>query len=215
MKITCDVNKDLLPLYTEDILSDDSRLIVEEHIKTCEACDQELKQMKKELVLPVDKNVKPFKRIKKQIHKKHLLVSISSLLCLLLVLLLGMKGLNSHEKTIAFNDNILVKMEDGDLTAKLMGSEWSKFSLTSIQLNDDETDKNYVFFYLTHTSWDKLVSSSKIYSEVTLVYEDKGASDVEEVYYYTGDYRGISSKTEAEIREIMSESVLLWRKGDQ
>lgn len=40
MKITCDVIGDLLPLYTEDMVSGDSRRIVEEHLKGCEACQK-------------------------------------------------------------------------------------------------------------------------------------------------------------------------------
>ena len=38
MKITCDVIKDLLPLYIDDVLSDDSKSIVEEHFQDCEEC---------------------------------------------------------------------------------------------------------------------------------------------------------------------------------
>ena len=32
MKISCDVIRDLLPLYVEDMLSNDSKNIVDEHI---------------------------------------------------------------------------------------------------------------------------------------------------------------------------------------
>ncbi len=44
MKISCNVIKDLLPLYHDDICSEDSRLLVDEHLKHCEVCKQELKQ---------------------------------------------------------------------------------------------------------------------------------------------------------------------------
>ena len=37
-KITCDMCKDLMPLVTDGIASEDSRLAVEEHVKECEAC---------------------------------------------------------------------------------------------------------------------------------------------------------------------------------
>lgn len=37
-KISCDVCMDLIPLVKDDIASEDSRLLVEEHIKTCETC---------------------------------------------------------------------------------------------------------------------------------------------------------------------------------
>ena len=37
-RVTCDVIKDLLPLYVDDVLSDDSRALVEAHIESCEGC---------------------------------------------------------------------------------------------------------------------------------------------------------------------------------
>lgn len=37
-KITCDMCKDLIPLVKDGIASEDSRLAVEEHSKTCESC---------------------------------------------------------------------------------------------------------------------------------------------------------------------------------
>lgn len=37
-KMTCDICKDLMPLVTDGIASEDSRRAVEEHIMECEAC---------------------------------------------------------------------------------------------------------------------------------------------------------------------------------
>ena len=38
MKISCDVIEDLLPLYVDDMVSEDSRQLVEEHLKACPTC---------------------------------------------------------------------------------------------------------------------------------------------------------------------------------
>ena len=40
MKITCNIIEDLLPLYVDDMVSEDSRKLVEEHLK-----ESEVKQM--------------------------------------------------------------------------------------------------------------------------------------------------------------------------
>lgn len=42
MKITCDIIKDLLPLYHDDVCSMDSCKMIEEHIDKCENCRVEL-----------------------------------------------------------------------------------------------------------------------------------------------------------------------------
>ena len=36
MKITCNIIEDLLPLYVDDMVSEDSRQLVEEHLKESE-----------------------------------------------------------------------------------------------------------------------------------------------------------------------------------
>ena len=46
MKIGCDVIGDLLPLYCEDLVSQDSRELVEEHCGECETCKNKLRNMR-------------------------------------------------------------------------------------------------------------------------------------------------------------------------
>ena len=45
MKISCDVIRDLLPLYVDEVLSNDSKTLVDEHIEECENCRDELKKL--------------------------------------------------------------------------------------------------------------------------------------------------------------------------
>lgn len=42
MKVSCDVVKDLLPLYHDNVCSIDSCRLIEEHIEKCEECKNEL-----------------------------------------------------------------------------------------------------------------------------------------------------------------------------
>ena len=46
MKIKCDVIRDLLPLYVDDVLSEESRKLVEEHLQECEDCREYCKDLK-------------------------------------------------------------------------------------------------------------------------------------------------------------------------
>ena len=43
MNISCQVVRDLLPLYHDNVCSEDSRAMVEEHLRDCPACSAELK----------------------------------------------------------------------------------------------------------------------------------------------------------------------------
>ena len=51
MNISCDVIKDLLPLYHDGVCSEDSKKIVEEHLEHCGSCRDELRAM--DSVLPI------------------------------------------------------------------------------------------------------------------------------------------------------------------
>ena len=53
MKITCDVIKDLAELYVDDVLSDDSKMIVEEHIGGCPKCKDYIEKSRKALEEPL------------------------------------------------------------------------------------------------------------------------------------------------------------------
>ena len=48
MKIPCAVAEDLLPLYYDGVCSEESRALVEEHIKECEHCAEILRQLRGE-----------------------------------------------------------------------------------------------------------------------------------------------------------------------
>ena len=40
-KITCEIIKDILPLYVDDVVSADTRTMVEAHLAECESCKKE------------------------------------------------------------------------------------------------------------------------------------------------------------------------------
>lgn len=47
-KIECDIIKDLIPNYVENLVSDKTRQAVDEHIKTCKTCKEDLEMLKEE-----------------------------------------------------------------------------------------------------------------------------------------------------------------------
>lgn len=72
-KIDCNIVKDILPLYIDDLVSVETKLIVEEHLQSCEDCLEYLKLMNEDTNIELkietsekDKNgEKVLKRIKK------------------------------------------------------------------------------------------------------------------------------------------------------
>ncbi|MDU7709694.1 MAG: zf-HC2 domain-containing protein [Clostridium sp.] len=64
MEITCNIIQDILPLYAEDIASQDSKKMIEEHISSCETCRNYLNEMKTADEIPPENSKLPLKKIR-------------------------------------------------------------------------------------------------------------------------------------------------------
>lgn len=56
-ELNCDVIKDLIPLYIDEVASDASKEIVENHVENCKTCQVYLQELKKKIKLPSNQNV--------------------------------------------------------------------------------------------------------------------------------------------------------------
>lgn len=91
MNIPCAIIQDLLPLYTEDLLSDESKGAVEEHLHQCTLCQTELQALKSATPLPEDRSTVPLQKIRQRIQagkmKTGLLYAAIAMLFALLLML--------------------------------------------------------------------------------------------------------------------------------
>lgn len=87
MRITCDIIADLMPIYIENICSEDSRKLLEEHINQCEKCSKELEDMRYPINCPALKtetqSKDPFLKIRKKVRIKIVLSIIIT--CFLMI----------------------------------------------------------------------------------------------------------------------------------
>ncbi len=83
MNNKCDIIKDLLPLYAENMCSGDSRQAVAEHIAECESCRNELNKINTDVAIQADSDVSMFKRIKKRARIEKVVISIVSIVFVL------------------------------------------------------------------------------------------------------------------------------------
>lgn len=74
MKITCNIIQDLLPSYADDICSEDTKALVDEHVAECEQCREKLEQMKNTGIIAekaANKQIDYLKKVRKTIlHKE-------------------------------------------------------------------------------------------------------------------------------------------------
>ena len=89
-KISCNVYQDILPLYVDGVVSEDTKAFVDEHLAECENCRAELKKMSQTIDLPAENETKPFEEIKKQWARKNTLIWGLSLALIAIFMLMSL-----------------------------------------------------------------------------------------------------------------------------
>jgi len=86
-KISCNVTKDLLPVYLDDICSEESKTLVEKHLQECEECKQFLEEIKAKEVTynHTEETTLFFQKIKKYLDTRNKVMFFISLLLTLLI----------------------------------------------------------------------------------------------------------------------------------
>lgn len=112
MNINCNIIDDLLPLYLEDMCSEDSKAYLEEHLQECTACREKLARMKdSDVISQVKKQKNEFpaaeyvRKVKR--HRVHvgILVTLISMLavCILSLCFLTIADMRRQANPVVFD----------------------------------------------------------------------------------------------------------------
>ena len=87
MKYECDIAMDLMPLYVDDLLSENSKIFVKNHIDSCESCRKYYEKLSSEIKIPVSResrisDLKPIEYLKENLSKKILKKVLGTVLVL-------------------------------------------------------------------------------------------------------------------------------------
>jgi hypothetical protein len=72
MNITCNVIADILELYSDNVVSEDTRELVEAHLSDCADCREKLAGIKQSVTIPAETNAEPIKKIKRKFKLTHI-----------------------------------------------------------------------------------------------------------------------------------------------
>ena len=105
MNNKCNLIRDILPLYVEDMVSTDTREFVSEHLEHCEACRAAFEHMRKPADIIPDADIVPLKRIKKELFIKRLqTVFLTAILACAIVTVLF--GILTSPKFFPYSDDL-------------------------------------------------------------------------------------------------------------
>ena len=86
-EVTCNVIRDILPLYVDGIVSNDTQNMVLAHLEHCSECRKKYESMKSEIELPIENDVKPLENFKRAWKRKKVLLVCSSIVVTIAIIL--------------------------------------------------------------------------------------------------------------------------------
>lgn len=181
MNVSCNVIKDLIPLYVEDMASDDSAQLVEEHLETCEDCRSLMNELKQQEDFPADKNAMPLRKIKSSLRKKKVLTIILTFIFTLLVSAIGFAFLTVPNYVPYSEETINVReLADGSVIVEFSEevSGYDVYSYPSEFHNGDVYDI---------TTWSTTWAENVHPNEIGNVVLNPDGEVVSSVYYYQTD----------------------------
>ena len=190
-KTDCDIIKDLLPLYEDNICSEKSKDLIEEHLIECEDCREYLDSLHEELP-PIEPSSEDavidetrfIKRIQRKIARQKLLACGILLLAVLAFCAIwdntpigeGIQKLPLFDKRIAVDyiePTQLYRLKDGRIFCTLKSEK--PFSISSYWIDvspkyyDQPCDDGKTILSLKRSRWEEFWSSGASFTEMSYV----------------------------------------------
>jgi hypothetical protein len=222
-KITCEVVKDLLPLYVDNIVSEESKKLVQEHLNGCEECRKYHRDLTGETILTTEishNDKDALKKIRKKIKGKRIKAACLSAIITIAIFAGLFYGLIIRESYVSYEDSGLY-VEDNILKSKSNYSCYYGF---------DAPGNEIEFIYLTTTAYkgkgsrEKVVELQNLKNNTSTIKKGNGKVEkkvIKEIYYLSKeDAKMVSSpgfwsenkqEKEAQLNELKSLSKLVWR----
>ena len=172
----CNVIKDLLPNYMENLVSEDTRTYIENHLKECKECRQVFEtikdEQKQERMNSKQKEKKEIDYLKKYKNKKLIIKSVFLFLVILILSIIIVCSIKNNNINTIFND--MKQTKQGLL-------ELNNYSIETIehQINFNTKQKNWFknSFYYKDKNYKIMRGMGKEYEEIKNDYLYYGSID--------------------------------------
>lgn len=212
-KINCNVIGDLLPLYVDGAVSEDTKKLVEEHLAVCEACKKAAEDMGKELVLPVRETVAAaetsfLQKMKKTWKKRRIRTAVISVAVTAVVILGSYMALTFPQWVIPYEqENFSVAVEDGQVCVYYTGE--GKINCSYGYDGEDE-----FFLYFTQSPWSAYVEPllERGEQKEPYRYQIDSVDRITKVYY--GEFSKGLDVLYGKEAEMAAQTELIWTRDE-
>lgn len=212
-KISCNIIGDLLPLYVDGAVSEDTKKLVEEHLAECEECKKAAEEMGKELVLPVHETVRAaetsfLQKMKKTWQKRRIRTAVISVAVTAVVILGSYMALTFPQWVIPYEqENFSVAVEDGQVCVYYTGEG-------GINCSYGYDGENEFFLYFTRNPWSAYVEPllKDAEQEEPYRYQIDSVDRISKVYY--GEFSKGLDVLYGKEAEMAAQTELIWTKDE-
>ena len=142
MRVPCELIEDLLPLYHDEVCSDDSRALVEEQLKDCPACQKTLADIHEQVEHPEEawEEMKEAQKKWTRDRRRNFFKGLTATLLGILAIAAFVWATNPQGKVVAA-ENIEVsqvcRLEDGSIVFHLYTNDGKELRSLSFDVIDD------------------------------------------------------------------------------
>ena len=212
-KISCNIIGDLLPLYVDGAVSEDTKKLVEEHLTECEECKKAAEEMGKELVLPVHETVRAaetsfLQKMKKTWQKRRIRTAVISVAVTAGVILGSYMALTFPQWMIPYEpENFSVAVEDGMVCVYYTGK--GRINCSYGYDGEDE-----FFLYFTQSPWSAYVEPllEDAEQEEPYRYQIDSVDRIAKVYY--GEFSKGLDVLYGKEAEMAAQTELIWIRDE-
>lgn len=215
--IKCTVIQDLLPLYVDEVVSDDTKSLVNEHLLTCENCKNEFEQMKGTLYVPIENKTTLFSQLKKRWNRKKWLLISGSVLSTILLGLALFSFIFHYTKPIPYTTELfeIEEAPDESLVISYFGESHAGTGMTHpMEVEIDGKMKNISLIYFNQTIANSpsrnLLQEDKTSGTEKFTLPD--SQNVDAVYYGEFDLEKVIIKKEQTWEELLQQMTLIWER---
>ncbi len=160
MNLSCGVVRDLLPLYAENLTTEETNALMREHLAACEACSAELKKLQQPMAAPTaapSSGDNALKLVRKGIRARRVTAVLFAAL-LVFVAMLTVFSRMVRPQYISYRDSgvAVVISENGDVTARFSGDVTSCKVTKSV----DEAQRTVVEVEAWTSLWDRMLGKT-------------------------------------------------------
>lgn len=162
MRNECMIVRDLLPLYVEDLVSDETRAFVEAHLADCEECRKALEKIRTSPGITAEAGAVPLKNIKKRLRQQRLKSVFLAVILVMAVLFAGFAYLTMPQY-VPYSEDLLsiTETDDGMVLVSFNEDKVTGFSVSDLTRSEDG-EKMVLYIHAWKTTWGYLFPDHEV-----------------------------------------------------